>query len=155
MLFRSRARIGSSKTLASSYQASDLAARGFSKALQSSVNQLSDKASPQLTKAIKDFVIPLDYMEIFDGSTFEDVKRLFDVQPVVETLSRTVSYNRAYQDTDVVQDRPFKGLFKSFADEVSVFDFEEHNKRLLEDATDAFTTIDARDRKSTRLNSSH
>ena len=120
--------IGSSKVLSTVTDPIDSTSRGFVKSAKDFINNISDTVRPSLTKSLKDFVIPLDYMTITDGSTFEDVKVVKDLQPAIENLSRTVSYNRAYQDTQPAEDRSFKGLFKSFADFVSTEDVLDFNR---------------------------
>jgi hypothetical protein len=135
--------IGSSKVLSTVTDPIDSTSRGFVKSAKDFINNISDTVRPSLTKSLKDFVIPLDYMTITDGSTFEDVKVVKDLQPAIENLSRTVSYNRAYQDTQPAEDRPFKGLFKSFADFVNTEDVLDFNRFKEETAEDTFNITDA------------
>ena len=135
--------IGSSKVLSTITDPIDSTSKGFVKSTKDFVNNISDVVRAQLTKSLKDFVIPLDYMTIFDGSTFEGVKVVKDVQPAIDNLARTVSYNRAYEDAQPVADRPVKGLFKSFADFVTTEDVLDFNRLREQNADDTFNISDA------------
>jgi hypothetical protein len=64
-------------------------------------------------KVLADTATVEDLAGIFDGSLYQFIKVIQDVNAIDDSLSRTVDYNRTLTDTQTSEDRPYKTFDKA------------------------------------------
>jgi hypothetical protein len=94
------------------YQA-DFTSIDFNKVLTDEEYPIDAIQSFSFNKVLADTAIPEDLAGVFDGSLYQFIKVIQDVNTIDDSLSRTVDYNRSFIDAQTSEDRPYKEFNKA------------------------------------------
>ena len=94
------------------YQA-DFTSIDFNKVLTDEEYPTDAIQSFSFNKVLADTAIPEDLAGVFDGSLYQFIKVIQDVNTIDDSLSRTVDYNRSFIDAQTSEDRPYKEFNKA------------------------------------------
>jgi hypothetical protein len=95
------------------FSTDDIQSFDFNKVLADTESPTDAIQSFNFNKVLADAAVVEDLAGIFDGSLYQFIKVIQDVNTIDDSLSRTVDYNRSFIDAQTSEDRPYKEFNKA------------------------------------------